>query len=131
MFDIGWSELLVIGIVALVVIGPKELPGVVRTLGQSLAKVRRMASDFQNQFTEAMREADLADLKKDTEKLIEDTTAAASFNPIEKAGDEIKKAVESSPMPPVTAVAPVAVADEKSSNEETGPQAGSTQERKT
>ncbi len=107
MFDIGWGELLVIGIVALVVIGPKELPGVVRTLGQSLSKLRRMASDFQNQFTEAMREAELAELKKDTEKLIEDATSAASLNPIEKASEEIKKAVEESPMPPVVAVAPV------------------------
>jgi len=107
MFDIGWGELLVIGIVALVVIGPKELPGVVRTLGQSLTKLRRMASDFQNQFTEAMREAELSDLKKDAEKMIEGATSAASFNPIEKVGEEIKKAVEESPMPPVAAVAPV------------------------
>src|SRR6185295_3139866 len=101
MFDIGWGELLVIGIVALVVIGPKELPGVVRTLGQSLTKLRRMASDFQNQFTEAMREAELSELKKDAEKMIEGATSAASFNPIEKVGEEIKKAVEESPMPPV------------------------------
>jgi sec-independent protein translocase protein TatB len=83
MFDIGWSELLVIGIVALVVIGPKELPGVVRTLGQTMAKLRRMAADFQNQFNEAMREAELADLKKDAEKMIEsarsDGAAASRF----------------------------------------------------
>ena len=46
MFDIGWGELLVIGIVALVVIGPKELPGVVRTLGQTVAKLRRMAFEM-------------------------------------------------------------------------------------
>jgi sec-independent protein translocase protein TatB len=103
MFDIGWSELLVIGIVALVVIGPKELPGVVRTIGQSMAKLRRMASDFQNQFNEAMREAELADLKKDAEKMIEDAT---SFNPIEKAGEEIKKAVEETPILPMPSVAP-------------------------
>lgn len=103
MFDIGWSELLVIGIVALVVIGPKELPGVVRTIGQSMAKLRRMASDFQNQFNEAMREAELADLKKDAEKMIEDAT---SFNPIEKAGEEIKKAVEEAPILPMPSVAP-------------------------
>jgi sec-independent protein translocase protein TatB len=97
MFDIGWGELLVIGIVALVVIGPKELPGVVRTIGQSIAKLRRMASEFQHQFNEAMREAELSDLKKDAEKMLEGTI---SFNPIEKASEEIKKAVESSPMPP-------------------------------
>jgi len=107
MFDIGCGELLVIGIVALVVIGPKELPGVVRTLGQTMAKLRRMAADFQNQFNEAMREAELSDLKKDTEKMIESATSAVSYNPIEKAGEELQKAVEDAPMPPVAAVAPV------------------------
>ena len=60
MFDIGWGELLLIGIVALIAIGPKELPGVLRTLGQWMAKLRRMASEFQGQFQEAMREAEMA-----------------------------------------------------------------------
>ena len=64
MFDIGWSELVVIGMVALIVIGPKELPGVLRTLGQWMSKIRRMAREFQGQFQEAMREAEMADLKK-------------------------------------------------------------------
>jgi len=104
MFDIGWGELLVIGIVALVVIGPKELPGVVRMIGQSMAKLRRMANEFQNQFNEAMREAELADLKKDAEKMIEDAT---SFNPIEKGVEEIKKAVEETSTLPATSVTPV------------------------
>jgi|SRR5229473_1639291 sec-independent protein translocase protein TatB len=107
MFDIGWGELLVIGIVALVVIGPKELPGVVRALGQTMAKLRRMAADFQNQFNEAMREAELSDLKKDTEKMIESATSAVTYNPIEKAGEELQKAVEDAPMPPGAAIAPV------------------------
>jgi sec-independent protein translocase protein TatB len=105
MFDIGWGELLVIGIVALVVIGPKELPGVVRTLGQTMAKLRRMATDFQNQFNEAMREAELADLKKDAEKMIESATGAISYNPIEKAGEELQKAVEdATTLPPAASV---------------------------
>ena len=64
MFDIGWSELLVIGVVALIAIGPKELPGVLRMVGQWMGKARRMASEFQGQFQEAMREAEMADLKK-------------------------------------------------------------------
>jgi sec-independent protein translocase protein TatB len=104
MFDIGWGEFLVIGIVALVVIGPKELPGVVRTLGQTVAKLRRMASDFQNQFNEAMREAELVDLKKDAEKMIENATSAVNYNPLEKAGEELQKAVEeATTLPPVAA----------------------------
>lgn len=64
MFDIGWSELALIAVVALVAIGPKELPGVLRTVGQWVAKVRRMAAEFQGQFQEAMREAEMADLKQ-------------------------------------------------------------------
>ena len=105
MFDIGWGELLVIGIVALVVIGPKELPGVVRTLGQTMAKLRRMAADFQNQFNEAMREAELADLKKDAEKLIESATSAVSYNPLEKAGEELQKTIEdATSLPPAASV---------------------------
>ena len=69
MFDIGWSELVVIAVVALVAIGPKELPGVLRSVGQWMTKIRRMASEFQGQFQEAMREAEMADLKKQAEEL--------------------------------------------------------------
>ena len=73
MFDIWWSELVVIGVVALIAIGPKELPGVLRTVGQWMGKARRMASEFQGQFNEAMREAEMADIKK----TFDDASAAA------------------------------------------------------
>ncbi len=73
MFDIGWSELVVIGVVALIAIGPKELPGVLRMVGQWIGKARRMASEFQGQFNEAMREAEMADIKKQ----FDDVSAAA------------------------------------------------------
>ncbi|HEY0330817.1 MAG TPA: Sec-independent protein translocase protein TatB [Rhodopseudomonas sp.] len=69
MFDIGWSELLVIGVVALIAIGPKELPGVLRMVGQWMGKARRMAAEFQGQFNEAMREAEMADLKKSFDEI--------------------------------------------------------------
>ena len=95
MFDIGWGELLVIGIVALVFIGPKELPGVLRTLGQGLAKVRRMASEFQSQFNEAMREAEMQDLKKQVD---EATHSISSYDPI--GTDALKTFTE--PAPPKT-----------------------------
>ena len=68
MFDIGWSELLLIGVVALIAIGPKELPGALRAVGQWTGKIRRMASEFQDQFREAMREAEMADIKKDIDE---------------------------------------------------------------
>jgi len=64
MFDIGWSEFVLIAVVALIAIGPKELPGVLRTVGQWMGKARKMAAEFQSQFQEAMREAEMADLKK-------------------------------------------------------------------
>src|SRR5690349_11739286 len=64
MFDISWGKLVVIGVIALIVIGPKELPTVLRTVGQWMGKIRRMAGEFQGQFQEAMREAEMADLKK-------------------------------------------------------------------
>ena len=69
MFDIGWSELLVIGVVALIAIGPKELPGVLRSVGHWMGKIRQMAGEFQNQFNEAMREAEMSDLKKHADDL--------------------------------------------------------------
>ena len=72
MFDISWTEFLLIGIVALIVIGPKELPAVMRSLGQWTRKIRSMAADFQNQFHEAMREAEMADLKKQVDDMASD-----------------------------------------------------------
>ena len=82
MFDIGWGELVVIGIVALIAIGPKELPTVLRTLGQYMGKVRRMASEFQGQFQEALREAEMADLKKQAEDLKSSVSDIANFDPM-------------------------------------------------
>jgi sec-independent protein translocase protein TatB len=96
MFDIGWSELLLIGIVALIAIGPKELPGALRTLGQWMGKVRRMASEFQSQFHEAMREAELADLKKEVDEMATKAQSYAHFDPIE----DIRKDIENAASPP-------------------------------
>src|SRR5436305_10054173 len=76
MFDIGWSELVVIAVVALIAIGQKELPGVLRMVGQWMGKARKMAAEFQGQFQEAMREAEMADLKKSFDEVRE---AASSF----------------------------------------------------
>jgi sec-independent protein translocase protein TatB len=82
MFDIGWGELVVIGIVALIAIGPKELPAVMRSLGHWMGKVRRMASEFQGQFQEALREAEMDDLKKQAEELTSAVTDATKFDPL-------------------------------------------------
>src|SRR5215475_11725516 len=92
MFDIGWGELVVIGIVALIAIGPKELPTVLRTLGQYMAKIRRMAADFQGQFQEAMREAEMAELKKQAEDLKSSVSDLTKFDPLANSQKEIESA---------------------------------------
>ena len=91
MFDIGWGELLVIGVVARVAIGPKELPGVLRTVGQWTGKLRRMATEFQNQFHEAMREAELADLKKQVDEMTSEVRSYGSFDPVSDVRRELEK----------------------------------------
>src|SRR3954452_12607706 len=80
MFDIGWSELVVIAVVALIAIGPKELPGVLRMVGQWMGKARKMAAEFQGQFQEAMREAEMADLKKSFDEVKEAASGFAGNN---------------------------------------------------
>ncbi len=89
MFDIAWSEMVLIGAVALVVIGPKDLPKALRTVGQTVARVRRMASEFQGQFNEAMREAELSDLKKQVEDVGGSVSSAlnSDFKPIDSLKD--------------------------------------------
>ena len=93
MFDIGWSELLLIGIVALIAIGPKELPGALRTLGQWMGKIRRMAAEFQGQFQEAMREAEIDQLKKDMDDMAAKAQDYAQFDPIEDVRKDIEKSI--------------------------------------
>jgi sec-independent protein translocase protein TatB len=117
MFDISWTEFLLIGIVALIVIGPKELPGVLRTLGQWTRKVRSMAGDFQNQFQEAMREAEMADLKKEVDDLAHDFK---NFDPlksvrddVEAAGKDIERSFDGTPAPKTEE----AIADETAASE--------------
>ena len=109
MFDIGWSELVVIAVVALVAIGPKELPGVLRMVGQWIGKARRLASDFQGQFNEAMREAEMADIKKQFDEV---TAAAKDMSPtnlLTSAVEDLEKSVKvdeapqpTTPEPPTT-----------------------------
>ncbi|MBH5398107.1 twin-arginine translocase subunit TatB [Bradyrhizobium sp. CNPSo 4010] len=90
MFDIGWSELVLIGVVALIAIGPKELPGVLRMVGQWMGKARKMAAEFQGQFQEAMREAEMADLKKSFDEVKE---AATGFNPLTSLQQDVSDAL--------------------------------------
>jgi sec-independent protein translocase protein TatB len=87
MFDISWTEFLLIGVVALIVIGPKELPAVMRSLGQWTRKIRSMAADFQNQFHEAMREAEMADLKKQVDDM---ASSVKSYDPLKDVRADVE-----------------------------------------
>lgn len=69
MFSIGWTELMVVGIVALIVVGPKDLPGLFRNLGRMTGKMRRMARDFQRAMEDAADEAGVKDVAKDLNKV--------------------------------------------------------------
>jgi sec-independent protein translocase protein TatB len=108
MLDMSWGEIMVIGAVALIVIGPKDLPKALRTVGQVTGKVRRMAAEFQGQFHEAMREAELDDVKKQLQS-VNDSVASAtstSFNPIQTFRDELKTSIEAPAVTPEKAPQP-------------------------
>jgi sec-independent protein translocase protein TatB len=106
MFEIGWGELLVIGVVALIAIGPKELPAVLRTIGQWMGKIRRMASEFQGQFQEAMREAEMSDLKKQVDEMTDTAKGYTNFDPIGTVRNEIEGAMTDKPAAATEAAAP-------------------------
>ena len=95
MFDFSWGEVMLIGGVALVFIPPKDLPKALRTVGQMTTKVRRMASEFQGQLNEALREAELDDVRREVQDLNRQVASAtaSAFNPIQKIRDELKSAV--------------------------------------
>src|ERR671913_1090237 len=95
MFDLSWGEVMVIGAVALIVIGPKDLPRALRTVGNVTSKVRRMAAEFQGQFQEAIREAELDDVKKQLQGMNNSVSSMNNgFNPIQSIRDELKTAVD-------------------------------------
>ena len=94
MFDVGWSELVVVGVVALVVIGPKELPGVIRSVGRAVGKLRTMAGEFRAQFDDAMREADLHEVKKTFDDAA--NSASSAMSEATKPFDEVKSDLDSS-----------------------------------
>ena len=65
MFDIGWQELFILAVLAIIVIGPKDLPGAIRTITKWIRQARSMARDFQDGLDEVVREADVDDLKQE------------------------------------------------------------------
>ena len=111
MLDFDAGKFIIIGIVALIVIGPKELPRVMRQAGQAAAKMRRMAAEFRGQFLDAMREADIDDIKADVAKLAESAKADVGIDPLAEIKAELTQALELAGKPaPLSAVAAPAIA---------------------
>lgn len=94
MFGLDFSEILIIGVVALIVVGPKELPQLMRSVGRWIAKARSMASEFQVQMNEAIREAELDDVRKsvdDLRALSPKNILAEQFSSVSRTLDEVKR----------------------------------------
>ena len=121
MFDIGWTELLVVAVVAILIVGPRELPRMLRTFGQTMGKLRRMAGEFQSQFESALKEAELDDVKssvdnitsidplKDIKKSITDTVTSVDRDiktAAEQSDDEKAETPAATDTAPETPAAP-------------------------
>lgn len=117
MFEISWSELLILGIVTLIFVGPKELPVFLRTLGRYAGALKKQASEFRSHFDAAMREAELDTMKKEVDAMQESVNAEvmraktslndAARPPASAASPPAPKPApltENLPMPPMPAV---------------------------
>ncbi len=108
MFEIGWLELLVIAVVLIVVVGPKDLPGMLRTFGRTTSQLRRMAGDFRRQFDDALREAELDEIRKaagEVKKLDPSADIRKAMNPMKAVGDEIRSSLQAATKAPEPKVA--------------------------
>lgn len=83
MFDIGWPELLMVAVVLILVVGPKDLPPMLRSFGRTVKKYRGMANDFKGQFNDALEESELDELRQTVAE-------AKSYNPLNQVSDAVK-----------------------------------------
>jgi sec-independent protein translocase protein TatB len=90
MFDIGWTELLVLAVVAILIVGPKDLPRMLYAIGQTVGKMRRQADDFRRQFNESMREAGMDEVRNDMKKM-------SDLNPANQIRNEIESTFTDTP----------------------------------
>lgn len=100
MFDLGWSKLLIIAVLAIVVVGPKELPGLMRTIGKFLGHIKRQADEFRGQLRDAMKDTefeqigkDVADIRRTAEESVRDIGKSfeATTRPLEETAAEIDR----------------------------------------
>ena len=87
MFDIGWTEILVIAVVAIIVVGPKDLPRMLRSLGRYAGQLKRTAGEFRSQFDEAVRESELDELRSSLQD-------AADMNPVNQIKDSVTESMK-------------------------------------
>jgi sec-independent protein translocase protein TatB len=97
MFDIDAGKILILGVIALIVLGPKELPRVMRQVGSALGKMRRMAAEFQTQFMDAMKESEMEELKKDMQKMADQAKVDINYDPVSDTNRQIREAIDGKP----------------------------------
>ena len=93
MFDIDTGKILIVAALALIVIGPKELPRVLRQVGQTVGKLRRMASEFQGQFMDAIKDAEIEDIRKELKDLETKAELKYNFDPARDLRTEVTGAL--------------------------------------
>lgn len=116
MFEVGWSEILVIVIVLIVVVGPKDLPKMLRAFGKATTKFRATAGEFRKQFDEALKEAELDDVRNiinDAKGLDPRSEIRKVFDPVRTIGEEIRSSLKDATD---TAKANIAVPDPSAPN---------------
>jgi sec-independent protein translocase protein TatB len=112
MFDIGWTELLIIGVMALIVVGPKDLPVLLRTIGRYVGIIRKQASEFRAQFDEALRETEFDQIRKDVAGIKQDVA-----NSVHEATRQVEKDLDAGSLEPPAAAKQEETADDRRDQE--------------
>jgi sec-independent protein translocase protein TatB len=137
MFDLGWSELLIVGVVALVVLGPKELPNALRTVSNLTKTARKLAGEFQSGVNEIVREAELEDARKAAQSIGKGSISKAIENVVDPTGElkstvtgvekdlkETRQISPVGPIPPAPSIAAPAASSASTAPEEQAPKEG-------
>ena len=122
--DIAWTELLVIAIILVIVVGPKDLPRMLRTFGRTTKQIRGMASDFRRQFDNALREAELDEVRQtmaDAKKFDPTKDVRAAMNPMKAIGDEIRSSLTAATKAPEPKVSSSSAPAEPAESAKPGP----------
>ncbi|MHA1524930.1 MAG: Sec-independent protein translocase protein TatB [Alphaproteobacteria bacterium] len=133
MFDIGWSELLVIAVIAIVVVGPRELPRMMRNVGRYVGKAKSMARDFQSQFDDVVRDTEFEDMRKTIGEISSASPANSikgALNPFTDVADDLKKTMDMADTP-ASPSKPSAAAPTKTAKKAKKPAAKKSAAKKT